>query len=155
MDMDFPEARTHDYVRHGTPSLFAALNIATGEVIGACHRRHRHQEFLKFLKRVETEVPGDLEVHLILDNYATHKTPKVQRRLAKRPRWHIHFTPTGASWLNMVERFVGVPAASLGPVRFQVFGAGSCGMVPSGSRAARAALGQGGGCVVSRTMTFW
>ena len=105
MDMDFPEARTHDYVRHGTPSLFAALNIATGEVIGACHRRHRHQEFLKFLKRVGTEVPGDLEVHLILDNYATHKTPKVQRRLAKRPRWHIHFTPTGASWLNMVERF--------------------------------------------------
>lgn len=105
MDMDFPEARTHDYVRHGTTSLFAALNTATGKVIGACHRRHRHQEFLKFLKRIETNVPQGLDVHLILDNYATHKTPKVERWLAKRPRWHVHFTPTGASWLNLVERF--------------------------------------------------
>ena len=105
MDMDFPEARTHDYVRHGTTSLFAALNTATGEVIGACHRRHRHQEFLNFLRRIETNVPEGLDVHLVLDNYATHKTPKVVRWLAKRPRWHIHFTPTGASWLNMVERF--------------------------------------------------
>jgi transposase len=105
MAMDFPEARTHDYVRHGTTSLFAALNTATGEVIGACHRRHRHQEFLKFLRCVETNVPEGLDVHLVLDNYATHKTPKVARWLAKRPRWHIHFTPTGASWLNMVERF--------------------------------------------------
>ena len=105
MDMDYPEARTHDYVRHGTTSLFAALDVATGDVIGACHRRHRHQEFLKFLKQIETNVPSGLEVHLILDNYGTHKTPKVQRWLAQRPRWHVHFTPTGASWLNLVERW--------------------------------------------------
>jgi len=105
MDMDYPEARTHDYVRHGTTSLFAALDVATGEVIGTCHRRHRHQEFLKFLKRIEGAVPHDMELHLIMDNYGTHKTPKVQRWLARRPHWHIHFTPTGASWLNLVERF--------------------------------------------------
>lgn len=105
MDMDFPEARTHHYVRHGTTSLFAALNTATGEVLGACHRRHRHQEFLQFLAQIEVTVPADLDVHLIVDNYATHKTPKVRRWLAKRPRWHIHFTPKGASWLNLVERF--------------------------------------------------
>lgn len=105
MDMDFPEARTHDYVRHGITSLFAALNTATGRVLGSCHRRHRHQEFLKFLGQIEVTVPEDLDVHVILDNYATHKTPKVQRWLAKRSRWHVHFTPTGASWLNIVERF--------------------------------------------------
>lgn len=104
MDMDYPEARTHDYVRHGTTSLFAALNVATGEVIGKCHRRHRHQEFLKFLKHVETVVPQELDVHAILDNYGTHKTPQVQRWLSRHPRWHIHFTPTSASWLNQVER---------------------------------------------------
>ena len=105
MEMDYPEARTHDYVRHGTTSLFAALDVATGDVIGACHRRHRHQEFLKFLRQVETNVPAGVEVHLILDNYGTHKTPKVQRWLAKRPHWHVHFTPTGASWLNLAERW--------------------------------------------------
>ena len=105
MEMDYPEARTHDYVRHGTTSLFAALEVATGDVIGACHRRHRHQEFLKFLRQIETNVPAGLEVHLILDNNGTHKTPKVQRWLARRPHWHVHFTPTGASWLNLVERW--------------------------------------------------
>lgn len=102
----YPEQRTHDYERHGTTSLFAALNILTGEVIGRCHRQHRQQEFLKFLKHVANALPEDneLEVHLIMDNYGTHKTPKVTAWLAQR-NWHIHFTPTSASWLNQVERF--------------------------------------------------
>jgi transposase len=104
MDMDYPEARTHDYVRHGTTSLFAALNAATGEVIGQCHRRHRQGEFLKFLKHIESLVPQHLDIHVIMDNYGTHKTPRVQRWLARHPRWHVHFTPTSASWLNLVER---------------------------------------------------
>lgn len=96
--------RTHDYVRHGTTSLFAALNVATGEVIGACHRRHRHQEFLKFLNTVADKVPTDWPIHIIMDNYATHKTPKVKRWFARHPNWVIHFTPTSASWLNQIER---------------------------------------------------
>ncbi len=102
-----PECRTHDYVRHGTTSLFAALDAATGKVIGKCHRRHRHQEFLKFMALVDSSLPKrrGLQVHLILDNYATHKTPRVKRWFAKRPYYHLHFTPTSASWLNMVERF--------------------------------------------------
>jgi transposase len=99
------ERHTHDYVRHGTTSLFAALNVRTGEVIGECHRRHRHQEFLRFLQRVEKSVADGLAVHLIMDNYGTHKTPRVKRWLAQRPHWHLHFTPTAASWLNMIERF--------------------------------------------------
>ena len=99
------ERRTHDYVRHGTTSLFAALNVKTGKVIGECHRRHRAVEFRKFLDRVERAVPVDLEVHLILDNYGTHKTPAIRRWFAKRPRYHLHFTPTGASWINLVERW--------------------------------------------------
>jgi transposase len=100
------ERRTHDYVRHGTTSLFAALNTATGEVIGKCHRRHRHQEFLRFMEQVDAQPrEAGTAVHLILDNYGTHKTPRVQRWFAKRPYYHLHFTPTGASWLNMVERF--------------------------------------------------
>jgi len=99
------ERRTHDYKRHGTTSLFAALDIATGKVIGSLHRRHRAVEFRAFLDRIDAAVPGDLEVHLVLDNYATHKTPMIQRWLAKRPRYHLHFTPTGASWINMVERW--------------------------------------------------
>lgn len=105
MEMDYPEARTADYVRHGTTSLFAALDVATGELIGSCHRRHRQHEFLRFLQRIESTVPEDLEIHGVMDNYATHKTPRIQRWLARHPRWHVHFTPTGASWLNMVERF--------------------------------------------------
>lgn len=100
-----PERRTHDYERHGTTSLFAALNIATGKVIGQCHRRHRHQEFLRFLDRIEAEVPAELDIHLVLDNYATHKTPKVAAWFRKHPRYHLHFTPTSASWLNQVERW--------------------------------------------------
>lgn len=100
-----PERQTHDYTRHGVTSLFAALNVATGEIIGACHRRHRHQEFLRFLRRINAEVPKGLTVHLILDNYGTHKTPAVRRWFATHPRFELHFTPTSASWLNQVERF--------------------------------------------------
>ncbi len=98
------ERRTHDYKRHGTTSLFAALDIATGKVIGRCFKRHRAKEFLTFLREIDANVPEDLDVHLVMDNYATHKTPVIQRWLVKRPRWHVHFTPTGASWLNQVER---------------------------------------------------
>lgn len=100
-----PERRTHDYTRHGVTSLFAALDVATGQVMGQCQRRHRHQEFLKFLGAVEDAVPEGLAVHLVMDNYATHKTPRIRRWLHRRPHWHVHFTPTGASWLNQVERF--------------------------------------------------
>jgi transposase/transposase-like protein len=96
---------THDYVRHGTTTLFAALNVADGTLIGQCQDRHRHQEWLKFLQLIDAQTPADRDLHLILDNYATHKHPKVQRWLAKHPRFHLHFTPTSASWLNMVERF--------------------------------------------------
>lgn len=101
-----PEQRTNDYERHGTTSLFAALDIATGKVIGNCHRRHRHQEFLKFMGLVDATVPADVgEVHLVLDNYGTHKTPKVIRWFARHPRYHLHFTPTSGSWVNQVERW--------------------------------------------------
>lgn len=102
-----PERHTHDYARHGTTSLFAALNVATGKIIGRCHRRHRHQEFLKFLEQIDETIPltSGVEIHLVMDNYATHKTPRVRRWLARRPRYHPHFTPTSASWLNQVERF--------------------------------------------------
>jgi transposase len=96
---------THDYVRHGTTTLFAALNVADGTLIGQCQDRHRHQEWLKFLQLIDAQTPADRDLHLILDNYATHKHPKVQKWLAKHPRFHLHFTPTSASWLNMVERF--------------------------------------------------
>ncbi len=97
--------RSHDYTRHGTTSLFAALDIATGHVIGKCYGRHRAAEFRKFLDEIEAAVPGGLEVHLVMDNYATHKTPLIRNWLAKRPRWHVHLTPTSSSWLNQVERF--------------------------------------------------
>jgi transposase len=99
------ERRTHDYVRHGTTSLFAALDVKSGGVIGQCHRRHRAAEFRTFLDAIDTAVPEDLDVHLVVDNYATHKTPVIRRWLAKRPRYHMHFTPTGASWLNQIERW--------------------------------------------------
>jgi transposase len=102
-------ARTHDYVRHGTTTLFAALDVKTGTVIGECHARHRAVEFRRFLDTIDATVPPTLAVHLILDNYATHKTATIRRWLAKRPRYHIHFTFTSASWLNLVERwFVGL-----------------------------------------------
>jgi transposase len=101
------ERGTHDYVRHGTTSLFAALNVATGEVIGRCHRRHRHQEFLKFLNHLDATLPKepDVSIHIVLDNYATHKTPAVKRWFLRHPEYHLHFTPTSSSWLNQVERF--------------------------------------------------
>jgi len=102
------ERRSHDYVRHGTTSLFAALDLASGRVIGQLHRRHRATEFRKFLGRIDAEVPADLEVHLILDNYGTHKTPAIHRWLARRPRFHLHFTPTSSSWINLVERWFAV-----------------------------------------------
>ena len=99
------ERRTHDYVRHGTTSLFAALNTKTGEVLASCEARHRSIEFRKFLDQIEASVPEDLDVHLVLDNSSTHKTDLIQRWLAKRPRYHLHFTPTSSSWLNLVERW--------------------------------------------------
>ena len=102
------ERRTHDYVRHGTTSLFAALDARTGQVIGQCHRRHRAVEFRQFLDAIESAVPAGLDVHLIADNYATHKTALIRNWFAKRPRFHIHFTPTSASWLNLVERWFGL-----------------------------------------------
>ena len=102
------ERRTHDYVRHGTTSLFAALDARTGQVIGQCHRRRRALEFRKFLDAIESEAPAELDVHLIADNYATHKTALIRNWFAKRPRFHIHFTPTSASWLNLVERWFGL-----------------------------------------------
>ncbi|RJF95562.1 IS630 family transposase [Noviherbaspirillum saxi] len=100
-----PERRTHDYQRHGTTTLFAALDIATGEVIGQLHRRHRSSEFLKFLRTIEASVPNDLDIHLVMDNYGTHKTPTIRNWFARHPRFHVHFTPTSASWLNQVERW--------------------------------------------------
>jgi putative transposase len=99
------ERRTHTYVRHGTTSLFAALDVATGFVIGKCYKRHRAQEFLDFLKQIDSRMPEQLDVHLIMDNYATHKTTKVKAWLARRPHWHVHFTPTSSSWINQVERW--------------------------------------------------
>ncbi len=108
LGLGYVEGYTHDYIRHGTTTLFAALNIATGKVIGKCMARHRHQEFLSFLRLLERETPKDLDLHLILDNYATHKHPKVMAWLSKRPRYHLHFTPTSASWLNQVERWFGL-----------------------------------------------
>jgi transposase len=99
---------THDYKRHGTTTLFAALDVATGKVIGQCMKRHRHQEWLKFLRTVDRGTPKALDLHLIADNYATHKHPVVKAWLAKHPRFHMHFTPTSGSWLNQVERFFGL-----------------------------------------------
>ena len=99
------ERRSHDYLRHGTTTLFAALDAKTGKVLGKMHRRHRSVEFCKFLNRIEVAVPAGLNVHLILDNYGTHKTALIRQWLAKRPHYHVHFTPTGASWINLVERF--------------------------------------------------
>ena len=96
---------THDYKRHGTTTLFAALNVADGTVIAHCEQRHRHQEWLRFLKTIDRQTPRDLDLHLIVDNYATHKHPQVKAWLAKHPRFHLHFTPTSSSWVNLVEAF--------------------------------------------------
>jgi transposase len=102
-----PARQSHDYERHGVTSLFAALNVATGEAIGQCHRRHRHQEFLKFLTEIEASIPPEIEVHLVMDNYGTHKVTRVRNWLARHARYHVHFTPTSGSWLNLVERLFG------------------------------------------------
>jgi transposase len=99
------ERRSHDYVRHGTTTLFAALDLATGEVMGQLHRRHRATEFLQFLRTIDQQVPADLAIHLVMDNYGTHKTPAVSAWFARHPRFHLHFTPTSGSWLNLVERW--------------------------------------------------
>ena len=98
---------THDYKRHGTTCLFAALNVLEGKVIGSCYPRHRNVEFLKFLRKIDREVPKGLDIHMILENYGTHNHPRVKKWLAKHPRFHLHFTPTSSSWLNLVERFFG------------------------------------------------
>jgi len=103
MGLGYVEGITHQYMRHGTLTLFAALDIATGEVIAQCKKRHRHQEFLQFLKHIEANVPKKLDIHLVIDNYATHKHRKVRNWLAARPRYHVHYTPTYSSWLNQVE----------------------------------------------------
>jgi transposase len=100
-----PERQTHDYERHGTTTLFAALNVLDGTVIGHCQPRHRHQEFLRFLDRLEAAVDPRYHVHIILDNYGTHKHPEVKIWFAVHPRYHVHFTPTGSSWLNQIERW--------------------------------------------------
>lgn len=103
-----PACRTHDYIRHGTTTLFAALDAKTGKVIGKCFRRHRAKEFLKFLRVIDDSVPAELDMHLILDNYSTHKTQSVKRWLARHPRFHVHFTPTYSSWINLVESWFAV-----------------------------------------------
>src|SRR6266478_1220775 len=103
-----PERRTHDYLRHGITSLFAAFNIADGTVISELHRRHRATEFRKFLTAIDKAVPAELDVHLVCDNYATRNTPEIRTWLARRPRFHVHFTPTGSSWMNQVERWFGL-----------------------------------------------
>src|SRR6266536_706039 len=103
MGLGYVEGVTHDYVRHGTTTLFAALDVASGRVLTSCKRRHRHQEYLAFLKEVDQSVPRKLDIHLVVDNYATHKHPRVKRWLAAHPRYHVHYTPTYASWLNQVE----------------------------------------------------
>lgn len=103
-----PACRTHDYVRHGTTTLFAALDAKTGKIIGKCYRRHRAVEFVKFLRVIDESVPMTLDVHLILDNYSTHKTPLVRRWIARHPRFHVHFTPTYSSWINLVESWFAI-----------------------------------------------
>jgi transposase len=108
-----PERRTHDYARHGITSLFAAFNIADGTVISELHRRHRAIEFRKFLITIDKAVPAGLDVHLVCDNYATHNTPEIRTWLARRPRFHVHFTPTGSSWMNQVERWFGLLTGKL------------------------------------------
>ena len=100
-----PERQTHNYIRHGTTSLFAALDIASGFVIGKCYKRHRAKEFLDFLKQIDARVPDGLDIHIVMDNYATHKTPAIKAWLARRPHYHVHFTPTSASGINQVERW--------------------------------------------------
>jgi putative transposase len=108
MGLGHVQAITHDYVRHGTTTLFAALNVLNGAVLTRCKPRHRHQEFLAFLRDIDDAVPAELDIHCIVDNYSTHNHPTIKTWIAQRPRWHMHFTPTYSSWLNQVERFFAV-----------------------------------------------
>ena len=108
MDLGQPERRTHNYIRHGTLDLFAALNVATGEVLARCTRQHRATDFVAFLRDIDVSVAPELDIHVVLDNLSAHKAPEVQRWLVRHPRVHFHFTPTYASWLNLVERFFGL-----------------------------------------------
>lgn len=108
LGLGYVEGVTHDYIRHGTTTLFAALDVATGQVVTQCKPRHRHQEFLQFLKHIDANVPPDLDIHLVVDNYSTHKHARVKAWLAARPRYHLHFTPTYASWLNQVETWFNI-----------------------------------------------
>jgi len=108
MGLGYVEGVTHDYVRHGTTTLFTPLNVLNGAVLAECKPLHRHQEFLAFLRSIDKTVPADLDVHGIVDNYSSHKHPKVKAWLAARPRWHMHFIPTYSSWLNRVERFFSI-----------------------------------------------
>lgn len=108
LGLGYLEGYTHDYIRHGTTTLFAALDVASGNVLAQCKKRHRHQEFLQFLRHIDANVPAELDIHLVLDNYATHKHQKVRLWLAKHPRYHVHFTPTYSSWLNQVETWFGI-----------------------------------------------
>ena len=108
MGLGYVEGVTHDHVRHGTTTLFAALDIANGKVIARSKPRHRQQEFLSFLRHIDKNVPQELDLHLVLDNYASHKHPKVKARLLNHPRYHLHFTPTYSSWLKQVERWFGI-----------------------------------------------
>ena len=103
LGLGYVEGVTHDYIRHGTTTLFAALDVASGKVLTQCKPRHRHQEFLQFLRYIDANVPAELDIHIVVDNYATHKHGKVKRWLQARPRYHLHFTPTYGSWLNQVE----------------------------------------------------
>jgi putative transposase len=111
LGLGYTECSTHDYIRHGTTTLFGALDTATGKVIAQCKPRHRHQEYLQFLRHIDANVPKDLDIHLIVDNYATHKHAKVKAWLAARPRYHVHYTPTYGSWLNQIERWFGIITA--------------------------------------------
>ncbi|MCC6847491.1 MAG: IS630 family transposase [Deltaproteobacteria bacterium] len=112
MDLGQPERQTHNYVRHGTLDLFAALNVATGEVLARCKQKHRAQDFVAFLGEIDASVASELQIHVVLDNLSTHKAPAVHRWLLRHPRFHLHFTPTYASWLNLVERFFGLLTAN-------------------------------------------
>jgi putative transposase len=103
LGLGYVEGVTHDYIRHGTTTLFAALDLVSGQVIAQCRPRHRHQEFLRFLNLIDVTVPENLDIHLVVDNYATHKHPRVRRWFGARPRYHVHYTPTSSSWLNQVE----------------------------------------------------
>src|SRR5262249_840088 len=107
----------HSSVRHGTTSLFAALDVASGFVIGKCYKRHRAAEFLNFLKEIDDQVPEGIDIHIVMDNYATHKTPKIKAWLARPPHYHVHFTPTSASWINQVERWFAELSKEAAPAR--------------------------------------